>query len=661
MIPQPPAPAHSPLRGKRQLAAVAGLASGLCALTLAALPARATAGFSYQWSSPRVRVTWSEGNATPELPAIRRQVGHWKRLAETLWTEQASAPPLEMTVSLYGPDLGSDGPKVELRAGTRTERVPTPITDEGVFTAILKARDGSPAPATGPASADAEAPADDTEARLSPDGQWLATVSWRGHGPEVWVTRRDSSAATRVAFPETLPLLDRLILTEPRWSVDGARLAWIQGGRVVLYEPARGAARLATPPKRRAVGIDWSPHPLSPLLVRYEDDSFSLLDISAGTEIPLSELLKDAAPMGEFFWSPLGQRLLFRTQGRIITAALTGPAQVAAMLERLLTRMTSAAPPPPESQLGENEERIAVLDLAQRRLDAYPVRNTVLDGAEIRSVNWAPEGDRVFVVAGLPGAPGSELVRLPLQRDAKTVKLMETTVPLAAVGAREGTDEGEGVRYAYVHGEELVVVEDSEPPVVLRPYPPTTYQSFQLPPGPHGGYRGVEGEEITEDETGVRVVVESGAQTGGVGARHAFPGGFLAVAPVDAARPPLRQTAQSRGAVDIDVRAVSDGRVAAIVTSPGGGVGEILLASPDPADPARWREEAVSARLTGMTPAVVAATDQPFGATDVATGAGAIAAQYGRPGRAPWVPAAVGAVLALLAVVFFLRRRQRRP
>ncbi|MCC2668777.1 MAG: hypothetical protein K0Q72_1248, partial [Armatimonadetes bacterium] len=334
----------------------AALAAGLLGAAVAG-SVSATEDIGYRWQTPRVTVTWSEGDSTPFDPAFRRQVGHWKRAAQTLWLEKPSAPPLELAVSFFGPEQGSAGPVVRLKSGTRTAVVPAPITEERVAQALYRVRDGAAAQAS------SSLPADDADGRVSSTGEWIASVSWRGKGPELWLIPPVPRRVLHIPFPGTGPLADRVVQSPPLWAPQGRTVAWIQGGRLAFFEAKSQKAWLATPADRRVVDVQWAPY-ANMVLAQFDDDTFQLLDLRRSTAYVMSDLLKDARPTGEFFWSPTGRRLLFRTQSRVVVANLATPRGAVNVLDRLLSRLVEDHEPP-RAESGPNEERLAVLDLAR--------------------------------------------------------------------------------------------------------------------------------------------------------------------------------------------------------------------------------------------------------------------------------------------------------
>lgn len=621
----------------------------------AALPARATQSFAYRWKGPRVSVLWREYNADPQVPALRRQVGHWKRLAETLWGQEPSAGPLQMEVSLYGE--GGEAGKVRLKCGSRSAEVREPITEKAVFDALLRVRGGAN-PAT--------PPADDAEPRISPDGQWVALITWRGSGPEVWVTKRDLDTVSRVPFIGGKELVDRLVQTAPEWSVDGRQVAWIQGGRLLIFDTRQRAARFVTAADRRAVEFLWPPRQGGPILVRYDDEKFDFLDSVSGSTIPVSELLKGSAPMGRFFWSPSGQRLLFRTQSRIEVAALTVPGKAATLWDRFLNKALGGPPAPPQGREGEQSERLAVLDLRARRLDAFPVEGTPLDLGEISTVSWSPDEKTVLAVAGGPEGQEAALVRFPLEHGAKAETVMRSGERLVALGWRSSQMTSDKLpdprfaRYAVLRGDEVLTSEDGAR--FTSTYSPAELLKLEIPAGPEGGYQGVEDEEeLTQSEAPRTVYLESMDHAGQEEIRLRFDDGKLVTFTLDQPVIPPLKTLLTREAVDLDVIWHKGQTLAVAMLSPGGGAGRLVGVAPHPVLRGKTVDIPFSEKLAeGVSVEASNPIDQPFPVTDVATGTSTLSLRYARfdPTRlALW---AVAVLVVLGVLVYLLRRKLAR-
>jgi hypothetical protein len=630
--------------------------AALVILFAGVLPAAATVSFAYRWETPRVQVEWTEGNDGPDTPGLRREVAHWKRLAHSLWAAAPEAPPLRMSVTLLGAEVGSAGPRVSLTAGARTEVVAEPVTEEGVRAALLKVRGGE----------ESAVPPDDSEPRVSPDGQWVSTVTWRAGASEVWVAKRDVETISRIPFPGAAPLTGRLIRAAPQWSPDSRQVGWVQGGRLLLFDVRQRFARLVTPAEREVVGFQWPPRPQLPLLVRFLDDGFALLDGVSGTLIPISDMVQGAAPTGEFFWSPSGRRLAFKTQSRIETAALTVPGRAASAWDRFLGRILGGPPEPPQPRDGDVEERLAVLDLGARRLDGYPVRETPLDGLEPTSVGWTFAEDALLLTVG--GADDAwKLIRFPLGSGRAEV-LRESARPLAALGWRPDrtlrADEEprrEDVRQEILEGTRLLRGAPGEG-LEFEPAPVAQNAVLALRPGPLGGYLGVESEEsglLTEDEPGRTALLERADLDHVDRLRRFFPAGFTARALADGPLLPLITALPERGAVDLDY-VWDKHRSLAVGMLSDGGVGRLHTVGSHPQDAKRAVEVDFSAEITRGTAVAIEPVDRPFELTDVSTGASTVALRYNRPDRNRLLLLALVVLLAFGILVYIFRRRLGR-
>jgi len=623
---------------------------------LLALPAGATVGFAYRWETPRVEVRWSEGNEAPDAAGLRREVAHWKRLAHTLWSRAPEAPPLRMTVSLYGEEMGGAGQRVALTCGPRAETVTAPVTESRVTDALLKVRGAGLA----------ELPPDDSEPRVSPDGQWVSAICWRGGASaEVWIAKRDVETVTRVPFPGDRPLAERVVATTPEWSPDSRQVGWVQGGRLVLFDVRQRFARFVTPAEQVVVGFRWAPRPQLPLLVRFLDDRFALLDSVTGTLIPVSDMLPGAAPLGEFFWSPSGRRLAFKTQSRIEVAALTVPGKAASAWDRFLGRVLGGPPPPPEGREGVAAERLAVLDLGARRMDGYPLEETPLDGVDLGSVGWSLAEDALFVGAGSPDT-GWKLVRFPLGSGSPEV-LREGSEPLHALGWRPArvlrADEQPGpadVRQEIVQGGKLLRGAPGEG-IEFAPPPAEGIARLTLRPGAQGGYLGAESEEsglLTEDEPGRTVLLERGPLAEMDRRRSFFPGGFTAAilgdGPIFPLLPPLAQ-----GAVDFDY-VWDKHRSLAVAMQSDGGVGSLRSVGLHPEDEHRAVERDLSGAFSTAAVVALEPQDRPFELTDVSTGTSTVALRYNRPEPNRVLLLAAVVLGAFCLLVFIFRRRLGR-
>ena len=598
---------------------------------MVAAPALATEPFAYRWQTPRVRISWSEGNGSAADPGLRRQVGHWKRVAQSLWSEKPAAPPLEMEVSFYGPEMGSRGPAVRLRSGGRSETVTDPITEAKVAAALRKVRDGAVSPL--------QLPPDDSEARLSPNGQWTAMISWRGNGPEVWLAQRDAHNVVRVAFPGSERLVDRVMVTEPRWSANGQILAWIQGGRVVIYDVGRRVGRLISPAGKQAVDFWWSPHPVSPMIARYADGTVDLLDLSREAAVPLSDVLRASAATGGFYWSPSGNKVLFPIQGRIVTTDLESAGGALATIQRTLDRFLGM-PAGPKPETGPNEDRLAVLDIADHRLDAFSVRGTPLETTPASEVSWALNEDLVYAVSGGSGEAAepegeggggsrgaSSLIRFPLAQGQKPSTVLANPQPIHCLGPATDVLPSEKVqahppaRLQFLAGNRVLVIQDGNPPSTKEPYTPEQIRRFTLRPGPEGGYRGVESDAITQDEPGLWTVFAPLLEGQGAGTRVLLPGGVFAVTALGSEMGSrIEKEIASGSLVGLDLYPGSRHSGFAVGSSPSGGAGSVGILTPGLDTPGEIHDDPVSRRMSEEQVEVVTPLTEAFHVVDAHSG-----------------------------------------
>jgi len=619
-----------------------GIALGLAAVLHAAVPAAATEGISYRWKTPRVSVTWQEGNSTPADSAMLLQVGHWKRVAHSLWKQKPTAPPLEMTVSFFGPEMGSEGPRITLRAGSRTGTVTAPLTESRVAEALYRVRDGSPSSAA--------LPPDDVLGRVSNTGEWVSSVSWRGGAPELWLAPPVPGRVFRVSPPANVPLQEQLILSTPRWAPQSRLLAWVQGGRLVLFNGRDQKVQLITPKGRQVIDFDWSRY-ANLLLVRFDDNTFQILDLRRSKAIAMSDLLRDALPMGEFFWSPSGRRLLFRTQSTVVTTSLLTPRGAGNALDRLLNRLIGE-PEPPQSKSGPNEERLAVLDLGAQRLDTFPVQGSPVEGAPLRSVLWSPAEDELLASVGADTGGPQQLVRFPLQQGQAPTTVLDSRQPLRGLGHRGG---GGRSRYVFLQGDRLLAIDPSTSSTPDYPYAPDQSLRFQLTAGPRGGYLGVEGEEITSDEPRTITLLESVEHTG-TAQKQWLESGLFGSMDLNCPTVTAAKGAVDPATIDLDLYPARDREVITLTRSPDGGAGRITSISAEGGFGSTARTEAVSDRFDHPKKLIdLAVIDEPFPLIDARTGLELFAQRYQTLNGKRMLIAAF-AVALLIAAVYLSRR-----
>lgn len=634
----------SPRARCHRLTALLTLTAGVCL----AAPASATEEIAYQWQTPRVSVTWQEGNSTATDGGLLLQVGHWKRVAQTLWSQKPEAPPLELRVSFFGPELGSDGPRVTLRAGSRSATVNAPLTEARVAEALYRVRDG--------AASAAALPPDDTLGRVSNTGEWVSTVSWREGKPELWLMPPVPGRVFHVPFPGDRPLHEQLILPAPRWAPQSRLLAWIQGGRLVLFNGRDQKAQLVTPAERQVVDFDWSRY-ANLLLVRFEDNSFQLLDLRRSKALAMSDLLRDALPMGEFFWSPSGQRLLFRTQSTVVTTSLLSPQGAGNAVDRLLNRLIGETEPP-KTETGPNEERLAVLDLGAQRLDTFPVKGTPLESAPLRSVVWSPAEDELVAAVGPDASGPQQLVRFPLKKGAAPAVLLSSRQPLQGLGHR--TEKGRAYS-VFLQGDRLLAIEDGASASPAFPYPDDQSLRLLLTPGPLGGYLGVEGEEITSNEPGWLALLESVQHTGLVQKRSLEHGVYAALA-LDSSTVSAAKQAIDPTTVDLDVYPTRDREVIVLTRSPEGGASRITSISAEGGFGSAARTDAISEQLDKLIKEkktlAVPVLDEPYAVIDARTGLELFAQRYQTLNGRRMLIASFA--VALLIGAIYLSRRPRK-
>jgi hypothetical protein len=629
----------------RQSPALLRGALGLAASLYLVTPAFATEAISYQWKTPRVTVTWQEGNSSSADSALLLQVGHWKRVAQSLWAQKPAAPPLELIVSFYDEEMGSDGPRVSVRAGSRSISVTAPLTEAKVADALYRVRDG--------VAASAALPPDDVLGRVSNTGEWVSSVSWRGNGPELWLAPPVPGRVFRVPAPAGASLQDQLILGAPRWAPQSRLLTWVQGGRLVLFNGRDQKVQLITPKNRRVIDFDWSRY-ANLLLVRFDDNTFQILDLRRSKAIAMSDLLRDALPMGEFFWSPSGRRLLFRTQSTVVTTSLLTPRGAANALDRFINRLIGE-PEPPKTETGPNTERLAVLDLGAQRLDTYPVQGSPLEGAPLRSVLWSPEEDLLVASVGIDANGPQQLVRFPLRIGEEPSTVLDSPQPLRGLGHR--SENGQS-RYVFLQGKRLLAIDPRAPSQPAFPYPADQSLQYQLTAGPRGGYLGVEGEEVTTDEPQTAALLESVKHTG-MAQKQWLENGLFGALDLDCPAVAAAKGAIDASTIDLDLYPARGREVITLTRSEDGGAGRVTSISAEGGFGSTARTEAVSERLDHPKKVIdIPMLDEPFPLIDARTGLEFFAQRYQTLNGKRMLIA--GFAVALLIAAIFLSRRRRK-
>jgi hypothetical protein len=96
---------------------------------------------------------------------------------------------------------------------------------------------------TGRVTPVADSPFNETDARWSPDGQWITYVSDESGRPDIYVVRR-AIAGGEEAAPQRVSIGGG---THPRWTADGRALLFLRGSTVMRVEVPRQGARLNPP------------------------------------------------------------------------------------------------------------------------------------------------------------------------------------------------------------------------------------------------------------------------------------------------------------------------------------------------------------------------------------------------------------------------------
>ena len=97
-------------------------------------------------------------------------------------------------------------------------------------------------PSTGTRNAVVKSAFNETDARWSPDGRWIAYVSDESGQPDIYVVTSAGEARVRASFGGG---------TRPRWSRDGRSLFFLRGTRIMRVDrdPASTAALRFTTPR----------------------------------------------------------------------------------------------------------------------------------------------------------------------------------------------------------------------------------------------------------------------------------------------------------------------------------------------------------------------------------------------------------------------------
>jgi hypothetical protein len=286
-----------------------------------------------------------------------------------------------------------------------------------------------------------------------------------------------------------------------------------------------------------------------------------------------------------------------------------------------------------------------VLNLAEGRLDAYPLQDTPAETAPFQSTLWSPEEDVLYASAG-EGIANWHTVRIPLAHGEKPTVLLGPTHPTYLLG----WDTQNRLRL-YVPGEVQYLPPGSTNP---QPYPKTEWRHLRIPAGPQGGYLGVEADAVTENEPDLDLVFESTTHTGGSPGTVRFKNGLLVLLP------PNDVTSAASAArdwpipvVDADIHAAASGSYAVYMEADGAGkltaVPSLSLAERIP----------LSERLSGLKPEVVAIGGEAVPAVPASRGLPGLGGEQPRqPDLTPVLLGLVGLVVLVILGVLLARRRK---
>ncbi|MDZ5622292.1 hypothetical protein SFC88_15730 [Nocardioides sp. HM23] len=174
-------------------------------------------------------------------------------------------------------------------------------------------------------------PARDQDPAWSPDGTRLAFSSTRdGAHLDIWVVNADGSGLTNLT-----PLADGTDSgqagTEPTWSPDGTKIAYVYQGDVWVMDATTGAGKrnLTHDPALPAAGISpaWSPTGNTIAYVRAGD--IWVMSASGANKRQLTATSGALTTEKTPDWSPDGLRLVYERSGQIWTMNRNGTQQTA--------------------------------------------------------------------------------------------------------------------------------------------------------------------------------------------------------------------------------------------------------------------------------------------------------------------------------------------
>ncbi|KAA1426011.1 TolB family protein [Nocardioides antri] len=174
-------------------------------------------------------------------------------------------------------------------------------------------------------------PARDQDPAWSPDGTQLAFSSTRdGSHLDIWVVNADGSGLRNLT-----PLADSTDSgqagTEPAWSPDGTKIAYVYQGDVWVMDAATGAGKqnLTHDPAIQGAGISpaWSPDGTTIAYVRGAD--IWMMGAGGGNKRQLTTSTGGLGTEKYPDWSPDGLRLVYERSGQIWTMNRNGTQQTA--------------------------------------------------------------------------------------------------------------------------------------------------------------------------------------------------------------------------------------------------------------------------------------------------------------------------------------------